>query len=263
MFPTLQTRRQHDRNVKSKKIFTFPLFPKFTPSRHHHLIHTNRIHTHIPPQRCRPPNQPQPLRRDRPLLRPQLCHHRLRQPHHRPSRDNHPRRQRLLLNPLRPLHHHQPLPQLRRPPQQSPQNRPRILRRPRHIPHSRSPNLLPPNPHLRPLNASGQTPPAQPRPSSPLRRPRQSRLGLRCRQRSLRLLPLPPLQPFDSSLPQRARFAWFRLSPARHRRRSRRSLGHGSRQRRRQSPLRPAPRHVRCFVRQRHPRHGPESPGLA
>jgi len=247
---------------KKKKNSHSPPFLKFITTRRHHLVHTNRIHTHIPTQRCRPPNQSQPLRRDRPLLRPQLRHHRLRQPHHRPSRDNHPRRQRLLLDPRRPVHH-QPLPQLRRPPQQSPQNRPRLLRRPRHVPHSRSPNLLPANPRLRPLNRPGQTPPAQPRPSSPLRSPRQGRLGLRCRERSLRFMPLPPLQPLNPSLPQRARLARFRLSPASYRRRSRRALGHGSRQRRRQSPLRPSPDHVRRFVRQRHPRNGQERPGLA
>lgn len=149
------------------------------------------------PQRRRPETQPQPLRRNRPLLRPQLCHHRLRQPHHHSRRHHHPRRQRLLLHALRRLQ--LALPQLPRPNHQSPQNRPRILCRARHRPNSRSPNSLPAQTR-RPVHARRQTPSSQPGPSRSLRCPRQSRLWLRCRQRSLRLLPLPPLQPFHSCL---------------------------------------------------------------
>lgn len=176
-----------------------PIFILLSYSNIYKLTHTQLfLHNRIP----------QPLCRNYPPLHPNL--HILAPSPHPPKahQHHHPRRQRLLLQPIQhPTLHLRtpPIPRLWRLSPRSPQNRSRFLRRPSNLPNRRPPLPLPPSIPVHPLNQRRPIASPQPSASRPLRRPRKSRLGLRHRHSRLRHLALPALFPLPPQQPRRTR----------------------------------------------------------
>lgn len=157
----------------------------------HPHYHYSNITTHISLQLPRLPSQPQPLHRNRPRLRPNLHLLARQAPHNQRLHHLHSRRQLLLLQ-----HRHNnlnPVPQLRRPPLLSPQNRPRVLSSPSNILHGRSTNPLPPLINLRHNQQCLSHRSPQSLTSSALRRTGESRIGVRCCERRIRILYIPTI----------------------------------------------------------------------